>query len=426
MQKESCKYLIDASLNSVSYAEIFTTCTGINIEENPQLLWFCEKCETKLVDFYKFRLKCTQSYTFLTSKNVPVFEFIDLKPVVKEEPKEEPTNELFINDTQECEDLKYEDETDVYMDKIEDIEDNEDLDIPLIKLVKNSKRDSPKKSKNITQECEDQSEGNEEADVHMNVPLIQLVKNTKSYLPKKEKTKRVKKTPTFTCKFCPKTFGQHSSKVLHERRYHTKEKPYVCVSGCEDRSFYSKSEFNLHMSRNHNPDKKYECKTCLRKFSVRKDLSLHLPMHTLEKAIQCELCGQQFARKTSLSHHIQRHIRDLEPKIPCKLCDKTFPKKFDLWKHVRENHKFDHTCDFCERVFETAVNLRAHRKVHAVKKAHPCPVCPTKSFCENHQLRRHLRDSHPGMELPPVIESKNRQKNLVKYVAMLGDEVPNV
>lgn len=370
---------------------MFTTCTGLNIAKHLKLLWFCDKCEKKLVEFYKFRIKCTKSYTTLTSKDVPVFEFIQLEAVIKEEPKEEPTDELIINDTQEWEDqseLKYEDEADAYEDEMENIEDNEDINIPLSELS-------------------------------------QLVDNSKA-ATKHNSRKKVKKTPSFTCKFCPKSFPQHTSKVLHERRYHTKIKPYICVSGCEDRSFYSKSEFNLHMSRNHNPDKKYECKICLRKFSVRKDLSLHLPMHTTEKAIQCELCGQQFARKTSLSHHIQRHIRDLEPKIPCKLCDKTFPKKFDLFKHVRENHNFDHTCEFCGRVFEKAVHLRGHKKVHAVKKRHPCPVCPNKSFCENHQLRRHLRDSHPGVELPPVIESKHRQKNMVKYAVMLGEEVPKI
>lgn len=158
---------------------------------------------------------------------------------------------------------------------------------------------------------------------------------------------------------------------------------------------------------------------CSKQFSVKADLDLHTPIHSDVKVRQCKLCGKQFSRVSSLSIHMKTHNTKVKDKIPCTICSASFSKKPQLWKHIRDSHKFDHTCEFCGRSFEKVRLLRIHRKVHAVNKNYVCPICPEKKYCENHLLRRHLKDRHPGVELPPVIKLKDRIRN--KYNSLFEE-----
>lgn len=316
-------------MDKTSYTEIFSICTGLPITEHPQKIWLCDSCEIKLLEFYKFRLQCVESYnTFLSTNN-------ELKTEFKEEPSED-------------------DAEDIYMEEIGE-------NIPIIKLIDNS----------IT----------------------------------KNETKTVKKKPKkvpkiYQCSYCPKIFtlSQHSSKVLHERRFHTKERPFKCSYGCEDKSFFAKVELNNHIKKYHRP---YSCNICYEHFLNKEDLALHVQTHTNPKINQCDICGIQFFIEKSYILHVESHKKELELEFRCKVCEAAFSKKRDLNKHTREKHNKE-ICDFCGIGFETLTLLRTHRLAHAVavKKLFSCTICPHKQFCESHQLRRHIIENHPGIELP--------------------------
>lgn len=400
-------------METVAYLEIFTSCTGLEIIEKSEIpSWICIECEKNLLDFYKFRIKCIESDVLLTSIYITAANIFELK---EEQIKEEDNNDIELDDIQTdfMDEEICDDSPSIPMEDIPITEETDmQIEIPEIKTKK-----IPKKTRN----CEICGDA-------VSAMLTKYATHVKSHNPddpnpfrckicnKKFKNVRCLKhheqvhnnNKKSKCGYCTETFFHNSSKLLHERRIHTKLQPYICSGGCENRSFFSKSELNLHNKRHHTPIKPFECTICLRKFSVKKDLRMHSVIHTEDRHFQCDICGKRFSRETTLSLHKKAHTIDLAH--PCKLCSLKFPKKHFLWKHIRENHQFDHTCEFCSRKFGTADNLRKHKTVHAIKKKYSCPVCPLKKFCENHQLRRHIRDSHPGVELPPPINPKDRNR----------------
>lgn len=416
------KSLVNSYNETVAYLEIFKSCTGLEIIEKSEIpSWICKECENTLLDFYKFRTKCIESDVLLTSIYITASaNIIELK---EEQIKEEDSIDIELDDIQ----------TDDFMDEeicddspptpMEDIpiveETDMQIELPEIKIKK-----TPKKTAKKTRNCEICGD-------EVSAILTRYAIHVKSHNPddpnpfqckicnKKFKNIRCLRhheqvhnnNKKSKCGYCPETFFHNSSKLLHERRIHTKIQPYKCSEGaCDNRGFFSKSELNLHNKRHHTPIKPFECTVCLRKFSVIKDLELHSVIHTEVRHFQCDICGKQFSRETTLALHKKAHTIDLA--LPCKLCSLKFKKKHLLWKHIRENHQFDHTCEFCGIKFEKADNLRKHKTVHAIKKKYSCPVCPLKKFCKNFQLRRHIRDSHPGVEMPPRINPKERSRIL--------------
>lgn len=426
-------------MEAIAYLEIFTSCTGLKIiEESDIPSWICKKCEKNLLGFYKFRLKCIESDVLLTS--------IYVTAESKFEPKEDTINSETLEEEYDNNNTELDDIQNDFEEICDDLQSISTADPPLNEEIPiDEEIETPEliKTKNVpkkTRSCEICGE-------MVSAILTKYAIHVKSHNPddpnpfrckicdKKFKNVRCLKhhehvhnnNKKSKCGYCTETFFHNSSKLLHERRIHTKLQPYKCSGGCENRSFFSKSELNLHNKRHHTPIKPFECTICLRKFSVKKDLRMHVVIHSEERHFQCDICGKGFSRETTLSLHKKAHTIDLAH--PCQLCNLKFPKKHFLWKHIRENHQFDHTCEFCCRKFATADNLRKHKTVHAVKKKYSCPVCPLKKFCENHQLRRHIRDSHPGVELPPPINPKDRNRikdNSIYYADEENEENDNL
>lgn len=350
-QQDLMKSFFNIYMDSVWYPDMFSTCTGLNIVDKKKLpTWICQNCEENLFQFYKFRLKCIESDSLLTS----IYCSVNTEEEIKQEV---------------------------------------DVDEQSVSLESEEhQQPTPTFTKDKIFKCD---------------ICQKLYKHMKGL---KHHTKIHDDIKSSKCGFCPETFIHYSSKVLHERRIHTKLKPYKCSNGCDNRTFFSKAELNLHNQRFHSLIKPFQCKHCSKSFSVKNDLVKHIPIHSSVLPHICDVCGKQYLRDTSLKIHKRTHDSDMQSAFPCKLCDLAFSKRHILWKHVRDNHHFDHTCEFCGKKFATADNLRKHKPVHAIKKKYSCSVCPHKSFSENHHLRRHLKDSHPGVELPPKIKPKDRQR----------------
>lgn len=277
-------------MDSISYAEIFTTCTGLNISEHTQELRICDLCEITLLESYKFRLQCIESYTILTTKNV--IDFDSKTTTTDKETNEETNEELTFTEIKEEEVLSTND------NDMEDDLDNTDIYMETVVG-------------------------------HM--PIIKLSDNSQ-YITKSRKISKI-----YQCSYCPKTFllSQSASRVLHERRYHTKEKPFKCIYGCENKSFFTKSILNTHIRKNHRP---YTCKICNENILTKEELELHSKTHTNPKANQCDICGIQFFIEKSYLKHIESHKKDIID-YPCNICNAPFSQKRHLVKHISENHR---------------------------------------------------------------------------------------
>lgn len=348
----------------------------------------------------------------MTSSSVPFFEFIQLPLLIKEEPDEEPIE--VPNDSKE--------------DVPVTIENHESGDVFLVSTIDVFKteaeedvsmEDVDKDIQVINNPIDIEDHISQQSIISIQISDSEHSDDTKLYNRKNLKIRGKNHGKTLYCSYCNKAFpsSKHAMLDLHVRRIHTKIKSFECNSelGC-DKKFYTKAELQLHIKRYHNP---FECRVCSETFMLLKDLDQHLDSHINPKENQCELCCKQFARALNYNQHKETHKNDVLVFFPCKICKATFSKKRDLWKHVRENHQSEHICETCGDIFKKVEELRTHcRTVHAIENKHICPICPNKTFWLNAQLRRHLRDSHPGEELP--VNTTPRVK-VNKYVAMLRE-----
>lgn len=188
----------------------------------------------------------------------------------------------------------------------------------------------------IKEEDDDMEDDLDNTDIYMeqiggSIPIIKLSDNSE-YMTKSRKESKI-----YQCSYCPKTFlmSQHSAKVLHERRFHTKEKPFKCIYGCENKTFYSKSVLNSHVKKHHRP---YTCKICHENILTKADLESHNKIHTNPKANTCDICGIQFFIEKSFLRHVESHKKDIID-YPCSICNAPFSQKRELNKHIAEKHR---------------------------------------------------------------------------------------
>lgn len=85
-----------------------------------------------------------------------------------------------------------------------------------------------------------------------------------------------KRTRDHRCEVCNATFISSSAKCSHFRKYHLKEKKYVCKCG---KKFFSKSELDRH-NLSHTGAKNFHCHLCDKAYQTRYGLNVHLKAHS--------------------------------------------------------------------------------------------------------------------------------------------------
>lgn len=444
------KSLLNSYFESVSYPDVFQTCTGIDIlKRTDHPPWICNKCDKQLIHFYSFRKNCIEADETLNSN-------IENEDPEMEEANLESNNiniKLELNDTyiksesEDCPVLVNEEDIPMAVDDFDDTSDqsyikseSEESDSESIEEIKTSQRKNNKPSTEISTVvdesllnpqikcdlCDVKCTNETTLKVHKNIMHLNdcptfacLICNSTFYTENllDNHKKSHSGIQNQKCRYCERLFNSTGARENHERRHHTGVKPYKCLD-CEDRSFFSKSEYNRHTKRMHSKERPFICKLCNKSFTINQDLRQHMRnIHENIRNFQCDICGHGSLTVTNLRYH-KKIVHESTAQHPCDLCSETFNKKPLLWKHKRTKHRGANICDICGVSLMTSTYLKTHRLSHdESNKKFSCPVCPTKSFVKNAALRRHIKDSHPNIEPPPPLERhpnpKGRRREII-------------
>ena len=114
-------------------------------------------------------------------------------------------------------------------------------------------------------------------------------------------------------------------------------------------------------------DETKRCKICLKRFSGRNKLKIHMDaVHKKLKPFQCSICQSPFALKAHLKSHVDVVHKKLKP-VSCKMCSRTFACHSHLKQHAVKVHKnarpFE--CNSCSETFPRNSDLKQHvERVH--------------------------------------------------------------
>lgn len=171
--------------------------------------------------------------------------------------------------------------------------------------------------------------------------------------------------PQHKCNVCSYKCRSKSDFAKHER-VHTGAKPFSCKF-CEYKC-KSKGDLNRHELTHTKP---FSCDICDYKCSTRQNLKYHnTVIHIKDKQYMCHVCSLRVVERSQLRRHLRTHESADRRKFECRFCDRKFSVKNYLTVHLRvHTGEQPYACNVCQRKFSQKSALNKHTKqVHNKKE----------------------------------------------------------
>uniref|UniRef100_A0A1B0FE06 Uncharacterized protein n=1 Tax=Glossina morsitans morsitans TaxID=37546 RepID=A0A1B0FE06_GLOMM len=374
----------------------------------------CGSCYEKILDFYEFKLMCSNSlekYKETLNKlqnNAEIKQEDDLQHLLEDE---KPLYGLHEKLQLELVEIK----SDILLQDNLPIEETTEIEIIRKKKGKTSRKqtvdkiiittEDTKRSSRVTRlkkkgskkqmvESADEEEvGNQKTGKLKEQECVSAVKSSK----KTATSKRV-----YKCDLCEARFFVEHRLIAHKRK-HEGLSPYPCtIEGCE-RSYNRLHNLEQHL-KDHKGDRprRYKCdvENCDRAYKTKSAINMHKrKTHHLGPALKkhiCEICGKIFKTSASLNDHRFSHKSEAELPFACEEpnCNRRFSNKAKLQVHkMRHAGIKNFVCPHCGMRKTTRNELRTHLNYHTLKRIWPCRFCP-KEFHSANNLKMHIRNMH--------------------------------
>ncbi|XP_026283072.1 PR domain zinc finger protein 15 [Frankliniella occidentalis] len=262
-----------------------------------------------------------------------------------------------------------------------------------------------------------------------------------------------KQRTLFNCDICEKSFSKGAYLYRHLRK-HTGE--FTCVTCL---AVFARKE-NLKTHSCTQPREWFPCPTCGRKFSAKKYLQRHVPIHTGE--FTCSECNRHFVSRLSLKYHRCNVSRNKSGNVTinCIMCDRIFSTESKLRAHLKVHSDLKSTvfnkpmflksshnverllkrkdvkdnsekqpnnisggkvfiCEICGAIFKSSSSMKTHRFCHGERKFE-CSICG-KRFHRKDVLQEHSR-VHEEANFPCELCGKKYKTKKSLYVHSLIHE----
>ena len=167
---------------------------------------------------------------------------------------------------------------------------------------------------------------------------------------------------------CYKSFSTIGNMKTHKMAIHGNYRPFICkYPGC-NKKYSIENRFQVHM-RTHLGIKPYICQICSKSFNEKGNLKTHLKFHLEFRPFKCPFCVKTYKTKGHLKEHIAIQ-HNLVKKFQCKSCGKKFGRTSALKSHIRAHNgekKYKCKIDGCEKLFTEKGNMEIHYKRHLKK-----------------------------------------------------------
>lgn len=169
----------------------------------------------------------------------------------------------------------------------------------------------------------------------------------------------------YQCNICEKRLKSLCALKKHRICMHISEKPHACDK-CGATFSFSKSLAN-HMKSKHS-ELSGTCEQCNRHFI---NLGEHMMVHTGLRPFECQTCNKKFTTKRNLSLHSMRHLNASKYACTYEKCSAAFCTQMQLEYHVKKIHvrSFTDFCPMCSKGFYRISDVTKHVKLNYCKKS---------------------------------------------------------
>ncbi|XP_059607706.1 zinc finger protein 878-like [Phlebotomus argentipes] len=238
---------------------------------------------------------------------------------------------------------------------------------------------------------------------------FKLSVNLKSHM----KSHDIQSPLSFSCSQCGSEFSSAKALSSHVARHSASMNCKICKQ-----TFKNRFTHRRHL-KTHSAEKKFECKSCGRKFREGSSLKRHIfLLHEKvqekddTKVFKCSYCSLETVGKIKHKMHLLTHTRVTN--VECSKCRKRFNLQKIFYMPMRNESDKPYICYGCDM----AVKSKEEHKESQLKRAEHPKICfhCDQTFYNAQSFKNHVQEAHQDVFGEETQQDAQRGSDLVNLI----------